>query len=935
MPIDKKLYQSVVPLKGDATKVYSKNSIRQAINENDYFVVDGKIVLKSSLNLNKGTLKEIPSDYVNKANKKDAVLEKIGWQNKAGKPAILQGLARTVGASAAMAAGAAYSTPAVGTLKALAKNVVAGGVGAEGFAMLEGRTATPTELAIGTGMEMGIPMVMKGVENIPSQITKHITGTSSELSTLQNVDYSIQKGISKIKSGLNENVIDPIKSKIALHKELMNTNRGKIYNYDVSSNKTYQSYREQINSNFRNKLLEKKYENNLSVPMYKGQLEYKTREYIKNKNIDSDSRIHVPVNKSKIKLSNEIYRNVLADKVSSEQKRYFGYQQYDGQPFNFRTRYNNLQELEDAVNSGTFKPDDNSRLEVAKLIEDELKRYPNAKVSGSSVLFRDGKINTYPQDVDLYVEDLAKRSEKHLNIGNNRQATNITIPQIQKQITAYNNPEEYLLANKKAVEDVVINNKEIQPDSFYKPKGLKDFNPNENSVMDAFMSNKPKHIERTHEMFGTLSETELENVIVKHRTLLGHKDLSIPKFDFDNVGDNINFLKESGFSGDVNSLANNPKKMQLYFDNLYANKVLNSRQITKYENNTNNLFEYFNNNKGPGGRAYGDGIYYQKSGYENYGPLEAISEFKLKRPIENPSDILRSNAQLFEGVDSGTNNVLPQKQSSSILNSTYFYNDGTQMRFVPKAQKTIDDIPTGINSSNTSQTNSGKRINLPITKQHTKIGKQPVVTKGYDKWIDKRLKEKLIGDYDKESVSKYYKLKKGNETGYFNLKDTKLEILRSKKLDELSEKRRGIISEVDDYRIKIKKAKDIAKITPVGAGLAIGGTQAVSAIKNNDKKTDLRIFVTNPELFAKTDSADLSEFKNDIIKLRKEYVSKKEKYNSTLKTARKNYDISTFDMIFRRGEKLGGNLSENIDNYYNNLDEEKRKRLVKLIDSIK
>ena len=77
MPIDKKLYQSVVPLKGDATKVYSKNSIRQPINENDYFVVGGKKVLKSSLNLNQGTLKEIPSDYVEKANKKDAVLEKI------------------------------------------------------------------------------------------------------------------------------------------------------------------------------------------------------------------------------------------------------------------------------------------------------------------------------------------------------------------------------------------------------------------------------------------------------------------------------------------------------------------------------------------------------------------------------------------------------------------------------------------------------------------------------------------------------------------------------------------------------------------------------------------------------------------------------------------------------------------------------------------
>ena len=177
MPVNTKLYQSVVPLKGDATKVYSKNSIRQAINENDYFVVDGKIVLKSSLNLNKGTLKEIPSDYVNKANKKDAVLEKIGWQNKAGKPAILQGLARTVGASAAMAAGAAYSTPAVGTLKALAKNVVAGGVGAEGFAMLEGRTATPTELALGTIMETGMPMVMKGTSKLYGKMFNNKTTT--------------------------------------------------------------------------------------------------------------------------------------------------------------------------------------------------------------------------------------------------------------------------------------------------------------------------------------------------------------------------------------------------------------------------------------------------------------------------------------------------------------------------------------------------------------------------------------------------------------------------------------------------------------------------------------------------------------------------------------------------------------------------------------
>ena len=174
MPVNNQLYKSIVPINNDATRTYSRERIERINADKLYVTIGGEKVLKSSLNLNKGTLKEIPSDYVEKANKKDAVLEKIGWQNKAGKPAILQGLAKTVGASAAMAAGAAYSTPVVGTLGGLARNIVAGGVGAEGFAMLDGRTATNTELAAGATMEMGIPMALKVVEPVIKPIAQRI-----------------------------------------------------------------------------------------------------------------------------------------------------------------------------------------------------------------------------------------------------------------------------------------------------------------------------------------------------------------------------------------------------------------------------------------------------------------------------------------------------------------------------------------------------------------------------------------------------------------------------------------------------------------------------------------------------------------------------------------------------------------------------------------
>lgn len=76
---------------------------------------------------------------------------------------LVQGLSKTVGASALIAAGVGYSSPIVTTFSGLGKNTIAGALGTEGFTMLGGRLATPKEIAIGATFEAGLPMVMKGI----------------------------------------------------------------------------------------------------------------------------------------------------------------------------------------------------------------------------------------------------------------------------------------------------------------------------------------------------------------------------------------------------------------------------------------------------------------------------------------------------------------------------------------------------------------------------------------------------------------------------------------------------------------------------------------------------------------------------------------------------------------------------------------------------
>ena len=73
------------------------------------------------------------------------------------------GVAKTVGASAALATGMAYTPATIGTLGTLGKGLLSGAVVDQGFSLLGGRPANIGEIGLGAGATMGMPLIGKGL----------------------------------------------------------------------------------------------------------------------------------------------------------------------------------------------------------------------------------------------------------------------------------------------------------------------------------------------------------------------------------------------------------------------------------------------------------------------------------------------------------------------------------------------------------------------------------------------------------------------------------------------------------------------------------------------------------------------------------------------------------------------------------------------------
>lgn len=180
--------------------VYPKEMV-EAIRKNTIVLPNGKRISRAELEqgyaANQGTLTDLggkPSTDTRTSAQRNAdylhpikgIVErqKSEWDN--GKHPV-QGLAKTVGASAALATGAAYTSPVVGTWAGLGKNIIAGAIGTIGYLGLEGRTPTKEEYVYGAGAEMLMPLGIKGISGIYGKMFGNKTITPVIKNTIQEV----------------------------------------------------------------------------------------------------------------------------------------------------------------------------------------------------------------------------------------------------------------------------------------------------------------------------------------------------------------------------------------------------------------------------------------------------------------------------------------------------------------------------------------------------------------------------------------------------------------------------------------------------------------------------------------------------------------------------------------------------------------------------
>lgn len=807
MPINNQLYNSVATQRRDAVRSYEPIDIiprstelteRQQHNLDVHGNIHGSYQERHQPkypNIDPGTITELAPGSVEKANAQDRALEIVGWQNKAGNAGPLQGLTKTVGASAAIALGAGHMGTAT-TVLGLGESLLAGAVGMEGYAMLEGRLATPNELAYGAAAQMGIPLAIKALQmigqvpgtigaakdlydeavsripkgpiDVPYSEVKPTSIGSRDLTWWQNKQYdlhqakrtAIQKGkeaVQPVRNALQDlkNHRDYMKSLRSDDNIFSNISRYKYDHYGYRGSVWEISLKEDP----ANSLAELNAKN--SDLVWK---EFRDRVYWSGDFAGKNTRMmHYLTEKERLPefqkvttlsdvkvrdsalITEKLLENVKDKKILTP---YLGWKLHDYSEFNLRTPYKTVGEFRKAIESGEFKIPQKYRDELAEVIIEQEKIY-NAKVSGSAILTRDGYINKYPGDIDLYQS--IPGAPKQITLPDTRHATNIDIPQIQMQLNAYNQPSEYVRANREAFELSMRTGKVVYPK--YNYAGLAEFDPVKTSIMDAFMSSKPKHITRVDELFNSVPVEDLDIYVKLRRTLLGHENLQIPKFEWNDIDKNRTILRSFKYQGNLDELASSPKKMELYYENMYANFMLGSRQIAPYDAKINNISieDYILREGGKGGEAFGRGVYIQTSKYVNYGNLEAIIEPKLKIKIEHPLDIFKPHKELFSGYVGGDEHaVVALENKNAINNYNTFVNSGDDFRFRPigkhdqNEKELIDKSKLFIREKKTSSTKTNVIMKDAMRKfkEHHKVKYDNSIFAAEDKleYLDKRAK---------------------------------------------------------------------------------------------------------------------------------------------------------------------------------------------------
>lgn len=598
--------------------VYPKEMV-EAIRKNTIVLPNGKRISRAELEqgyaANQGTLTDLggkPSTDTRTSTQRNAdylhpikgIVErqKSEWDN--GKHPV-QGLAKTVGASAALATGAAYSSPVVGTWSALGKNLIAGAVGMEGYAMLEGRPATNTELATGVAMEMGMPIVAKGTQQV-------ITKLPSVVKNIEYIPKKFGKAIDRYQKVKKlQNMPREEFTKIYSEKTKAYQNFNHENDKSISILNDIKHTEQEINNSTNIDYINKAITANTKVPKGKSisiqNIFNKPAEVLKSaekKGILNDMSVEKKIHSFDDNTDYSIYEQNVIKNVSPDA---FINRPYENGILNVKLNKDKTvsQNIPDgfAFKEKEFIGDgvkDIVRRNVAYLE----KLYPNSKVIGSPALIDTKGFNRLPKDYDLTTTKMLKVDGLE-EISSKARYGKTFVHQNQEIDINLATNKEYARDLSKFLEAQGIKKQRFQTDAQHVKENFQKLNSTQKTLFDKAQSIKDKHVADFNELVVNGDGKEILDAIELRNKVL-FKELQSPNLDFKNIESNKIILDKLGIKNNVDILASDENKMRAIISDFYLKQTSYGRGLYK-NSKIKAIYEYKNKTKGA--EQYGLGQY--------------------------------------------------------------------------------------------------------------------------------------------------------------------------------------------------------------------------------------------------------------------------------------------------------------------------------------
>jgi hypothetical protein len=270
------------------------------------------------------------------------------------------------------------------------------------------------------------------------------------------------------------------------------------------------------------------------------------------------------------------------------------------------------------------------------------------------------------------------------------------------------------------------------------------------TIIDAYESSKLKHINRidTYINYGDIDlvkkgqETYLKSLVGSKGTLgpqLSDKALS-------NVSENKEALLSMGFIGDIDYVAQNPKRMQLALNDYYINNSVHTRQIVAKGSmeQLNNAFKNWDITQG-GGNARGYGLNTVKLGDPQHGVGNVFGQLQYDLNIDASSPMAYVDSIKFTSTGTGVFNPEQKEIVKDILKkySGKHYNEN----YANQIKKTGDLLKNTIINSVAYDPTTALQVQKIFNEITEKLGVRSAAQHEVDQYGNSRYSS-VLGDFD-------------------------------------------------------------------------------------------------------------------------------------------------------------------------------------------